>query len=126
DRSAVRNIVRLLGGHPLGLTLAAGLTTVPDFTGYRALLTEVSVAEPDRLEAVAAGLQDHLPAGCAQPFANALLRSLDALGGAARQVLSAASVLAPTVIPHDLLEAMVRRAAGVDPEQLDDGLQRAA
>ncbi len=126
DRGAVRDIVRLLGGHPLGLTLASGLTTIPGFTGYLALLAELSAAEPDRLEAVAAGLQDQLPAGCAQPFANALLRSFDALGNAARQVLGAASVLAPTVIPHDLLAGMARRVAGVGAEQLEDGLQCAA
>jgi tetratricopeptide (TPR) repeat protein len=126
DRGAVPDIVRLLGGHPLGLTLAAGLTATPDFTGYRALLAELATAEPDRLEAVAAGLQDQLPAGCAQPFANALLRSFDALGGAPREVLGAASVLAPTVIPHGLLAGIVHRAAGIGAEQLDDGLERAA
>jgi len=126
DRGAVRDIVRLLGGLPLGLTVAAGLTTVPDFAGYRALLAELSATEPDRLEAVAAGLHDHLPAGCAPPFANALLRSFDTLHDAARLALGAASVLAPTVIPHDLLAVIARRVAGLSVAQVDDGLQRAA
>jgi tetratricopeptide (TPR) repeat protein len=126
ERGAVRDVVRLLGGHPLGLTLAAGLTTTSDFTGYPALLADLSTAEPDRLEVVAAGLEGQLPAGCVQPFANALLRSFDALGDAARQVLGAASVLAPTVIPYDVLRGMVRRVAGIDAEQFDEGLERAA
>jgi len=93
EQQAVRDIVGLLGGHPLGLTLASGLTTVPGFGGYPGLLTELSSTKPDRLEALAAGLVDELPTGCARPFANSLLRSFATLGAATREALTAASVL---------------------------------
>jgi len=123
DRKAVSDIVRPLSEHPLGLTLAAGLTTLPSFTDYRTLLAELSSTEPEWLEV--AQLWDELPAGCARPFTNALLRSFDSLSQAGKDVLCAASVLAPTVIPHDLLAGMAHRVTGVDAEGVADGLERA-
>lgn len=119
-QKAVREIVRLLDEHPLGLRLAAGLTTAPDFADYPALLADLSSNEPDRLE-------DHrllteLPAGCTRPFSRILLRSFDSLNDAGREVLCAASVLAPTVIPRDLLTGMVRRSGSTDKLNVDDGI----
>ena len=116
ERDAVREVVRLLGEHPLGLTLAAGLTTNADFGGYRALLADLSSTVPDRLEN--ADLQATLPTGSAGPFSRVLLRSFDSLDTAGQDVLCAASVLAPAVIPPDLLAGMVLRVSGtrgVDP-----------
>lgn len=106
EQQSVRDIVRLLGGHPLGLTLASGLSTLPAFGGYQELLAELSSSVPDRLEAVAAGMVDELPTGCARPFASALLRSFASLGNPTRDALTAASVLAPTFIPYSLLASI--------------------
>ncbi|MGW4529220.1 tetratricopeptide repeat protein [Amycolatopsis sp. NPDC004378] len=106
EKPAVRDIVQLLGGHPLGLALASALTALPDFAGYRRLFAELSSSEPDRLEAVAAGLVDELPAGCARPFANALLRSFGSLPAATREALTALSVLGPTYIPYALVNSL--------------------
>lgn len=106
EQSAVRDIVNLLGGHPLGLTLASGLSTLPDFAGYPKLLDELAAAEPDRLEAVAAGVAGGLPTGSARPFAVALLRGFAALPGATREALTALSILSPTFVGDDLLGAM--------------------
>jgi tetratricopeptide (TPR) repeat protein len=113
ERPAVRGIVELLGGHPLGLTLASGLTTLPGFAGYPALLDDLGTAEPDRLEAVAAGLVDDLPAGCAKPFAVALLRGFAALPRTTREALTALSVLSPTFVGDDLLGSMAGTEAPV-------------
>ncbi|MGI8335211.1 tetratricopeptide repeat protein [Actinomadura scrupuli] len=113
ERRAVSAIVELLGGLPLGLTIAAGLTTLPGFRGYQDLLADLSSADFDRLEN-AAQLEGQLPVGCARPFTRALLRSFDSFGDAGRDVLCAASVLGPTVIPHDLLAGMVRRSSGAE------------
>ncbi|GAB3864482.1 hypothetical protein GCM10029963_74960 [Micromonospora andamanensis] len=121
EQQAVRDIVNLLGGHPLGLTLASGLSTLPNFAGYPALLAELTSTEPDRLEAVAAGLVSELPVGCARPFAVALLRSFAALPGATRDALTALSVLSPTFVGDDLLGAMAGKSA---PAALDVAADR--
>ncbi|MBB5917505.1 tetratricopeptide (TPR) repeat protein [Nocardia transvalensis] len=122
DRQAVRDIVKMLGGHPLGLTIAAGLTTLPSFAGYQGLLTDLSSTEPDRLEG--AHLEAELPAGCSVSFSRVLLRSFNSLGDAGREVMCAASVLAPARIPRNLLFGIVGRANGGD--EFDDGVGRGA
>ncbi|CRK57682.1 putative ATP/GTP binding protein [Alloactinosynnema sp. L-07] len=124
DRGSVAELVGLLGQHPLGLTIAAGLTTLPDFTDYRTLLADLSSSEPEQLEH-AAHLEHELPAGCALPFSNALLRAYHAVTDAARDALCAASVLAPTLIPMALLSAMVGGVGG-DIDKVADGLRVAA
>ncbi|MFY1694875.1 tetratricopeptide repeat protein [Solwaraspora sp. WMMA2101] len=121
EQQAVRDIVNLLGGHPLGLTLASGLSTLPDFAGYPALFAELASAEPDRLESVAGGLVGELPVGCVRPFAVALLRSFAALPGATRAALTALSVLSPTFVSDDLLAAMAGESA---PAALDVATDR--
>ncbi|WKU04961.1 tetratricopeptide repeat protein [Micromonospora sp. HUAS LYJ1] len=125
DRRAARAVVRLLDGHALGLTLAAGLTTLPGFSNYQGLLIELTEVEPDHLESAASQLREELPPGCAQPFANTLLRSFDAFDPATRELLCAASVLAPAVIPVDLLVGMVRRTRSSVPGPVHDGLGQA-
>lgn len=122
EQRTVRDIVQLLGGHPLGLTLASGLSTLPSFGGYQELLAELSASIPDRLEAVAAGMVDELSADCARPFASALLRSFVSLGSATRDALTAASVLAPTFIPYGLLAAIT--GGQVDAGTLDPAADR--
>ncbi|MEU8816705.1 TIR domain-containing protein [Actinoplanes sp. NPDC048796] len=122
ERAAVDGIVDLLGGHPLGLTLASGLSTPADFAGYRALRDDLTTAEPDRLEAVAAGLAGDLPAGCAKPFAVALLRGFAALPGPAREALTALSVLSPTFVGDDLLGAMAGASSSALGAAADRGL----
>lgn len=117
ERGAVHEIVRLLDGHPLGLTLGAGLTKLPDFAGYPALSADLSAPVPDRLEN--AGLAARLPAVAGRPFSRVLLRSYDSLGPAGRQVMNAASVLAPAVIPADLLAGIVRRTGGTPGHEPD-------
>jgi hypothetical protein len=125
QRRDVRDIVKLLGAHPLGLTLAAGLTTLPDFGGYALLLQQLSSTDTDLLE-VASQLKDELPVGCAPPFTAALMRSFEALGPAGREALCAASVLAPTPIPFDLISGMARRASSAGVAGIDEGLGQAA
>lgn len=107
ERVAVRATVEMLGEHPLGLTIAAGLTTLSSFAGYAALLEDLSAAEPDRLES--AQFEADLPAGCDRPFSRVLLRSFDSLGPDGQDVLAAASVLGPATIPDDLLADILRR-----------------
>ncbi|MDQ7808412.1 tetratricopeptide repeat protein [Amycolatopsis sp. A133] len=125
ERKAVREIVQLLDHHALGLTIAAGLTTLPSFAGYVALLADLTESEADQL-AVAAHLKRELPVGCAVPFARILLRSFDSLTDKAKDVAAAMSVLAPVVVPAPLLADVLRRVAGDNAEQeLPDALQLA-
>ncbi|MET7401370.1 tetratricopeptide repeat protein [Dactylosporangium sp. NPDC005572] len=122
---AARRIARLLGGHPLGLTIAGGLTAGPGLTGYGALLEQLSATEPDRLQTAATLLSDELPPAAARPFAAALLRSFDGAGDAAREMLCAASILAPVPMPHALLVGTVRRCGDLGTFDLDGGLAAA-
>ena len=108
ERAAVRATVEMLGEHPLGLTIAAGLTTLSSFAGYPALLEDLSAAELDRLES--AQFEADLPTGCDRPFSRVLLRSFDSLGPDGQDVLAAASVLGPATIPDDLLADILRRS----------------
>jgi tetratricopeptide (TPR) repeat protein len=122
EQQAVQDIVRLLDGHPLGLTLASGLSALPAFGGYQELLAELSSSIPDHLEAVAAGMVDELPTGCARPFASSLLRSFASMGSATRDALTAASVLAPTFIPYSLLASIT--GGPVDARTLEPAADR--
>ncbi|MFX0577141.1 tetratricopeptide repeat protein [Nocardia nepalensis] len=124
EESAVLQIVNILGQHPLGLTIAAGLTSVEDFTGYHRLLDQLSSAEPDELEAAHTALG--LPAGCVRPFSRTLLRSFASLAPAGQEVLCAASVLAPAPIPRALLTAIVSAVTGMSEQQILTGAQAAA
>ncbi|MCX4825047.1 tetratricopeptide repeat protein [Streptomyces sp. NBC_01142] len=112
DEAAAKAVVQLLGGLPLALTLAAGLTTRDSFEGYEQLLAELRGSEPDALE-LASHLEDELPTGYALPFTAALLRSYASLTDTGREVLCAAGVLAPAPIPLGLL-ADVLGADGTD------------
>ncbi|KFZ81971.1 hypothetical protein ED92_17170 [Amycolatopsis sp. MJM2582] len=124
DRKAVNAITTMLTGHPQTLRLVSGLTTLPDFASYPILLDELSSPEPERLET--AQYERELPFGCAKPFARALLRSADALDNHTKKLLFAASVLAPTVIPHGLLHGVARRLGAGTPAEVDNGLRGAA
>ena len=109
ERAAVRDIVALLAGHCLGLALAAGLTDAPDFAGYQALLADLSSTVPDRLENAHRNVE--LPTWYPRPLSRVLLRSFESLDGLGKDVMYAASVLAPTLIPTELLAGMVRRTS---------------
>lgn len=122
EERAARDATRLLGGHPLGLTVAAGLTAVPGFAGYARLLEQLGETEPDRLQTAAAVLGDELPPISARPFAAALLRSFDGAGDAVREMLCAASILAPVTMPRSLLVGATRRAGEIGTFDPDEGL----
>jgi hypothetical protein len=110
ELTAAKDVVGELGEHALSLTLAAGLTTLDTFTGYGQLRAEIRNPRREALE-LAKRFEDELPAGYAKPFSAVLLRSRDGLTDAGREVLAAASVLAPTPIPRDLLFRMLERAS---------------
>ncbi|MFC9876235.1 tetratricopeptide repeat protein [Nocardia salmonicida] len=120
----VRAIVSMLGQHPLGLTIAAGLTTAADFTGYAGLLTLLTVAVPDELEMAQA--TPGLPAGCAVPFTRVLLRSFHSLDKPGRDVVLGASTLAAAPIPRALLTSIVSSAARADERHLTAGISSAS
>jgi hypothetical protein len=109
ERKAISDIIAQLDTHPLALRLAAGLTIGDTFTGFPNLHATLSSAEPDVLE-LAAQLGGGLTGGTAKSLSRALLRSYDAIDRRTQQVLTAASVLAPSPIPMRLLEFMVADA----------------
>lgn len=120
ERAAAAGIVDDLGRHTLGLTIAAGLTTRPNFSGYDALRDELQQSTPDSLE-LAAHLRDELPTGYAKPFSATLTRSFETLTDAGRDVLAVSSVLGPAPIPLDLVTGVLARSNRRAAEQ---GLQR--
>ncbi|MFF2084049.1 TIR domain-containing protein [Nocardia sp. NPDC058176] len=124
ESSDVRTIVSMLGQHPLGLTIAAGLTTTADFTGYADLLTLLTASVPDELEM--AQSTPGLPAGCAVPFSRVLLRSFRSLDKAGRDVVLGASTLASAPISHALLTSIVSSVAGTDDQLLLAGINSAS
>ncbi|WP_157128842.1 tetratricopeptide repeat protein [Nocardia amamiensis] len=124
ERGAVRDIVSILGEHPLGLTIAAGLTTTAEFTGYAELLEQLSSTEPDELE-IAQWTPD-LPAGCAVPFSRTVLRSFRTLGRAGQDVLSAASTLAAAPIPRALLASIVASVTDASEQEIGAGIATAS
>ncbi|MGW4094793.1 tetratricopeptide repeat protein [Nocardia sp. NPDC004750] len=119
----VRAIVSMLSQHPLGLTIAAGLTTTADFTGYADLRTLLTAAVPDELE-MAQSIPG-LPAGCAVPFSRVLLRSFHSLDKAGRDVVLGASTLAAAPIPRALLDSIVSSVADADEQHLTAGIRSA-
>ncbi|MEV0456738.1 tetratricopeptide repeat protein [Catellatospora methionotrophica] len=125
DARAARDTANLLGGHPLGLSVAAGLTTLPGFVDYAKLYRELTETEPDRLLAVAPLLGSDTSARSARPLAAALLRSFDSVSSSAREMLCAASILAPATIAGSLLVGSVRRAGGLGTFDPDEGLAAA-
>ncbi|GAA1560404.1 toll/interleukin-1 receptor domain-containing protein [Kribbella lupini] len=106
ERVAVQDIVEVLGAHPLGLSLAAGLTTYESFDSYEGLLGTLSATEPDALE-LAAQLGDRLPGGITPAFSRTLLRAFELLDEHTQQVMAAASLLAPVPVPVSLVRHMV-------------------
>jgi len=120
EREAAAGIVGDLGRHPLGLTIAAGLTTLATFSGYPALREELRRSTPDSLE-LAAHLADELPVGYAKPFSATLTRSFEKLTDAGRDVLAVTSVLGPAPIPLDLVDGVLKRLDRLSAEQ---GLRR--
>ncbi|WP_410667628.1 tetratricopeptide repeat protein [Amycolatopsis sp. cmx-4-68] len=110
-RAAAAEIVEDLDAHPLGLTIAAGLTTLPSFSGYPALRDELRRPTQDSLE-LAAHLAGELPAGFAKPFSSTLTRSFDQLTDAGRDLLAVSSVLGPAPIPLELAGGVLARLGG--------------
>lgn len=107
-RQAAAGIVDDLGHHALGLTIAAGLTTLSSFSGYPALREELRTTTEDSLE-LASHLADELPVGYAKPFSATLTRSFDQLTDAGRDLLAVTSVLGPAPIPLDLADSVLTR-----------------
>ncbi|WP_433726511.1 tetratricopeptide repeat protein [Nocardia sp. CA-129566] len=123
EAGAVREIVSMLGEHPLGLTIASGLTTTEDFTGYAGLLTQLSSTEPDELER--AQWATGLPAGCAVPFSRTLARSFRSLDRAGSDVVSAAGIFAAAPIPRALLATTVASVSDAGEQHLTAGIATA-
>lgn len=121
-REAAAGIVSDLGQHPLGLTIAAGLTTLPSFAGYPALRDELRRTSQDSLE-LATHLAAELPVGYAKQFSAILTRSFEQLTDPGRDLLSVASLLGPAPIPLDLADGVLTRLGVTHAEQ---GLQRIA
>jgi hypothetical protein len=119
-RRAAVGIVEDLGQHALGLTIAAGLTTLPSFSGYPALREELRRTTEDSLE-LATHLKDELPLGYAKSFSSTLTRSVEQLTDAGRDLLAVTSVLGPAPIPLDLADGVLTRLRDVPVEQ---GLRR--
>jgi hypothetical protein len=124
---AARLLTELLHGHPLGLTLAAGLTTQDGFEGYAELYRQLATPDPeDDLLELVQYLGAELPAGYARPFAATMLRSFRGLTDAGRDVLSAAGVLAPEPVPLTLLDRIITVAAPPGgPPRIADGVTHA-
>jgi hypothetical protein len=119
-RQAATGIVDDLGQHALGLTIAAGLTTLPSFSGYPALREELRRTTEDSLE-LASHLAGELPVGYAKPFSATLTRSFEQLTDAGRDLLAVTSVLGPAPIPLELADGVLTRLGNAHAEQ---GLQR--
>ncbi|MFD5517248.1 tetratricopeptide repeat protein [Streptomyces sp. NPDC127066] len=127
ETRAARLLTELLHGHPLGLTLAAGLTTQDDFEGYAELYRQLATPDPeDDLLELVQYLRAELPAGYARPFAATMLRSFRGLTDAGRDVLSAAGVLAAEPVPLTLLDEIIAESgAPGGPARVADGLAHA-
>ncbi|MEW1827239.1 tetratricopeptide repeat protein [Streptomyces sp. NPDC088196] len=127
ETTAARLLTGLLHGHPLGLTLAAGLTTRDDFEGYAELYRQLATPDPeDDLLELVQYLGAELPAGYARPFAATMLRSFRGLTDAGREVLSAAGVLAAEPVPLTLLDEIIAGSgARGGPARVADGLAHA-
>ncbi|MGW6442338.1 TIR domain-containing protein [Lentzea sp. NPDC055074] len=107
ERTAAAGIATDLGHNALGLTIAAGLTRLPDFTGYQALRDGLRLAVPDSLE-MAAHLTE-IPLGFREAFSATMLRSFHALSDAGRDVLAVCSVLGSAPLPLDLVDEVLTR-----------------
>lgn len=123
ERGAVRRIVALLGAHPLGLTITAGLTTSADFDGYEGLLDKLSSFEPDELDI--ARFEGDLPAGCSIPFSSIVLRSFRSLDSVGQAVLIGAGVLAAAPIPRRLLADIFAAETGGEDRDYAAGIASA-
>ncbi|MET7488531.1 tetratricopeptide repeat protein [Streptomyces sp. NPDC005538] len=123
ETRAARLLTELLHGHPLGLTLAAGLTSQDDFEGYAELYRQLATPDPeDDLLELVQYLRAELPAGYARPFAATMLRSFRGLTDAGRDVLS----LAAEPVPLTLLDEILAGAgAPGGPARTADGLAHA-
>ncbi|MEV6443023.1 toll/interleukin-1 receptor domain-containing protein [Amycolatopsis sp. NPDC051716] len=120
EREAALGIVNDLGQNPLGLTVAAGLTTLPDFEGYPKLRAELQQDAPDALE-LAEHLAGELPVGAAKGFGAVMVRSFAQLTDPGREVLAASSVLGAAPIPAGLTARMIERMGTTSAEA---GLER--
>ncbi|MBK3644588.1 tetratricopeptide repeat protein [Streptomyces sp. MBT33] len=127
ETRAARLLTELLHGHPLGLTLAAGLTAQDDFEGYAELYRQLATPDPeDDLLELVQYLRTELPAGYARPFAATMLRSFRSLTDAGRDVLSAAGVLAAEPVPLTLLGEIIAGAGDPGgPARVEDGVAHA-
>jgi len=120
ERKAAADITDDLGWLPLGLTIAAGLTTLPTFTDYRTLSEDLRRTSPDFLE-LAGHLADELPVGYAKPLSATLIRSFAGLTDAGRDALAVTSVFGPAPIPFDLVDGVLKQ---LDRLSAEPGLQR--
>jgi tetratricopeptide (TPR) repeat protein len=124
DRRAAKDLASDLGRHALGLTVAAGLSQEPGFTGYERLRADIRSDGRDAL-AQSAALMTELPEDHAAGIAGTMLRSISKLGATARDVLRAASLLAPAPVPQPLLAAILT-GGGWSPHELAAGLRETA
>ncbi|MDX3378476.1 TIR domain-containing protein [Streptomyces sp. ME02-6991-2A] len=127
ETRTARLLTGLLHDHPLGLTLAAGLTTQDGFEGYTELYRQLATPDPeDDLLELVQYLKAELPSGYARPFAATMLRSFRGLTDAGRDVLSATGVLAAEPVPLTLLDDVIAGSgAPGGPERVADGLAHA-
>ncbi|WP_149262020.1 toll/interleukin-1 receptor domain-containing protein [Actinomadura sp. K4S16] len=111
ERRDALALAERLGMHPLALAVAAGLAARSDQGGFSGLLAAIERPGPDVLE-LGERLWGELPTGHRASIAATMLRSVDRLSGPGREVLRAASLMAPTPIPRPLIEGVLARSDG--------------
>ncbi|TQL97007.1 tetratricopeptide repeat protein [Actinoallomurus bryophytorum] len=114
ERAIALELTARLGCHPLALAVAAGLLARPDQDGFAGLAAAVDAAGPDVLE-LGERLWGDLPTGHRAGIAATMLRSVDHLGRAGRDLLRVASTLASAPVPRSLAEGILAYGDGTDP-----------
>ena len=112
EKQSARTIVRQVGGHPLALGVLAAL--VDPETGdlsYTDVKQGLSM-DSEATRAVAESLGKHLPDGHVQSIANALIRTVSQLSGAAQDFLRLAATLAAAPIDAAFFASVRSKISG--------------
>jgi hypothetical protein len=111
EELAARDLIAELGGHALALDVAGGaLAELVGQRSFKEFLARIRAIDTDGLEA-AAQLGEELPNGHERSIAMTLLTSIGLLDEPGFDFLRLAGVLAPGIIPYDLVD-MVFEALG--------------
>ncbi len=122
EKQSARTIVRQVGGHPLALGVLAAL--VDPETGnlsYTDVKQGLSM-DSEATRAVAESLGSHLPEGHVQSIANALIRTVSQLSGAAQDFLRLAATLAAAPINASFFASVLSKISE-QPMSTDEALE---